>query len=245
MNVAVKDASRILSVSEKTIYRWLKSGVLPAYKLNGSYRFNTAELLEWAMSHRIGVTTDALDEAEPQGTALPNLFSALEAGGIHYRLEGNSRDEVLAGAVAGLRLADEINRQELTKSLIAREKLASTALGNGVAAPHPRSPGLPFVGRSTVSLFFLERPVSFAAFDGQLTHSLFVIIAENLREHLYLLSKLTFVLRNQQFQNLLIHQASREQLYSGLKEAEACLVEEQDLALKSLKKVDARDALHA
>lgn len=245
MNIAVKDASRLLSVSEKTIYRWLKSGVIPAYKLNGSYRFNTAELLEWARSRRIGVTTDALEEAEPQGRALPNLFLALEAGGIHYRLEGNSRDEVLAGAVTHLRIPEEINRHELTKSLIAREKLASTALGDGVAAPHPRSPGLPFTGRSTVSLFFLEKPVSFAALDGQLTHSLFVLIAANLREHLYLLSKLTFVLRNQQFQNLLDHQASREQLYSGLKEAEARLVEEQDLTLKPLHKVDKSDALRA
>ncbi|MBW6511605.1 MAG: PTS sugar transporter subunit IIA [Desulfuromonadaceae bacterium] len=245
MNVTVKDASRLLSVSEKTIYRWLKSGVLPAYKLNGSYRFNSAELLEWAASRRIGVATDALDEADPQVKTLPSLFLALEAGGIHYRLEGNSRDEILAGAVTSLRIPEEINRHELTKSLIAREKLASTALGHGVAASHPRSPGLPFTGRSTVSLFFLEKPVSFAALDGQLTHSLFVIIAANLREHLYLLSKLMFVLRNQQFQNLLDHQASREQLYAGLKEAEARLVEEQDITLKSSQKGDKSKALHA
>lgn len=230
MNISVKDASKLLSVSEKTIYRWLKSGLIPAYKLNESYRFNRAELLQWATSRRIGVPPESFTETDNQIGPLPSLFAALEAGGVYYRLEGKTRDDVLANAVSQLRLPEEANRQHLTQALIAREKLASTALGNGIAIPHPRSPGISYVSRSTVTLFFLEKPVSFASLDGRLTTILFVISTANVREHLHLLSKLAFVLRNDHFLALLDSQASREQLYSGLKRSEDSLTKRHDLA---------------
>ena len=48
--IDVRDSARLLNVSEKTIYRWVKQGKLPAYRINEQYRFNRAELLEWATS---------------------------------------------------------------------------------------------------------------------------------------------------------------------------------------------------
>ena len=38
MQLTVRDVSTLLSVSEKTIYRWVKQGVLPAYRVNEQYR---------------------------------------------------------------------------------------------------------------------------------------------------------------------------------------------------------------
>ena len=34
MKLLVKDAARLLDVSEKTVYRWIKQGSIPAYRLN-------------------------------------------------------------------------------------------------------------------------------------------------------------------------------------------------------------------
>ena len=44
MQLNVRDAAELLFVSEKTIYRWVKQNELPAYKINGQYRFSRAEL---------------------------------------------------------------------------------------------------------------------------------------------------------------------------------------------------------
>ena len=52
MKLSVRDAAVLLNVTEKTIYRWIKQGVIPAYQINDQYRFNRAELLEWATSAR-------------------------------------------------------------------------------------------------------------------------------------------------------------------------------------------------
>lgn len=42
MQLGVRDVARILNVSEKSIYRWIQQGQIPAYKVNDQYRFNRA-----------------------------------------------------------------------------------------------------------------------------------------------------------------------------------------------------------
>jgi len=223
MNLSVKDAAQLLSVTEKTIYRWLKQGSLPTLKIQGSYRFNRAELLEWATSRRLGVAADAFSEPESEAKPLPTLSDALEAGGIFYRIAGESRDEVLADAVGHLRLPEEIDRQYLKQVLLVREQLASTAIGNGIAIPHPRSPGLLNIIRPTVTLCFLEQAIDYHALDGVPVNILMVIMSPNLRAHLHLLSCLGFVLQQAEFQAVLRAEDSRENIFSALAAAEAKL----------------------
>ena len=220
MNVSVKDAAKLLSVSEKTIYRWIKQEIVPAYKVHESYRFNRAELLEWATSRRMGISPELLAEPEGDALPLPHLSEAIEAGGIFYRLEGKSRDEVLADVVEHLRLPDEVDRDYLCRVLIAREKLASTGIGEGIALPHPRNPSLLHVTRPTVTLCFLEQPVDFHALDGIPVQVLFTLIAPTLRAHLHLLSLLGFVLRDRNFRKTLAEPGSREEIGAALRRAE-------------------------
>ncbi len=220
MNLSVKDAARLLSVTEKTIYRWLKQGVLPTLKIQGSYRFNRAELLEWATSRRLGVAADAFTEPESVAETLSSLAEALEAGGIFYRIEGQTRDEVLADTVNHLRLPEEINRQYLRQVLLAREQLASTAIGDGIAIPHPRNPGLLNIVRPTVTLCFLEQAIDYHALDGIPVRTLLIIMAPSLRIHLHLLSRLGFVLHNPALRKVLTAQDSRERIFAALTAAE-------------------------
>lgn len=220
MNLSVKEASRLLSVSEKTIYRWIKQNILPIYKVNESYRFNRAELLEWATSRRRPVAVEAFSEPESSALSLPTLSAALEAGGIFYRIEGRSVEAVLADAVSHLRLSDGVDRQYLEQMLITREQLTSTAIGERIALPHPRNPGLLNVVGSTVTICFLEHPVDFHALDGQAVDVLLLIITSSLRVHLHLLSRIGFVLHDKEFRRVLLAQESRENIFAALANAE-------------------------
>ena len=80
MKLLVKDAARLLDVSEKTIYRWIKQGSIPAYRLNEQYRFNRAELLEWATSRRISISPEIFREEESEADSLPDFTEALNPG---------------------------------------------------------------------------------------------------------------------------------------------------------------------
>lgn len=223
MNLSVKDAAGLLRVSEKTIYRWIKQEIVPAYRVNEQYRFNRAELVEWATSRRISVAPEILHEPEASAQPLPTLAEALGAGGIFYRLGGGSRSAVLAEVVQHLRLPEEVDRDYLLKVLIARERLASTAVGGGVALPHPRNPVLLHVTRPTVTLCFLENPVDFRALDGLPVRVLFTPITPTVRSHLHLLSILGFVLRDERFKKVLSAEGGREEIMSALRAVEALL----------------------
>jgi len=136
MKLTVRDAASLLNVTEKTIYRWIKQGVIPAYQISDQYRFNRAELLEWATSRRISVSPKIFEEPEGGETPPPSLLAALREGGIHYRIGGNDKGSVLQSVVDGMKLPEEVDRGFLYQVLLAREALGSTGVGDGIAIPH-------------------------------------------------------------------------------------------------------------
>ena len=223
MNISVKDAARLLTVSEKTIYRWIKQEIIPVYRVSEQYRFNRSELLDWATSRRVNIAPEVFQEPESDEQPLPMLSEALEAGGIFYRLEGKDREEVLTDMVNHLRLPDEVDRNYLFQVLLARERLASTAVGQGIAIPHPRNPVLLHVTKPTVTLSFLEKPVDYFALDKEPVNILFTLISPTVRAHLHLLSKLGFVLRDPTFRKVLNEVGSREEIFSVLNRLESTL----------------------
>lgn len=175
MKLTVRDASKLLQVSEKTVYRWIEQRMVPAYLVNGQYRFNRAELLEWATSRRIKVSVDILAEPESGQLPCPGIAEALEAGGVFYRVEGHNRESALRGVVQLMRLPDEVDRDFLLRVLVARETLGSTGIGEGIAIPHVRNPIVLHVPRPSITLCFLEQAIEFGALDGRPVRVLFTI----------------------------------------------------------------------
>jgi PTS system nitrogen regulatory IIA component len=214
MDLSVRDSAQLLKVSEKTIYRWVKQGTLPAYRVNEQYRFNRAELLEWATSQRLNVSADIFAEPDSGGPAV-SLTEALKAGGIHYRLSGTDKLSVLQSLVEVMPLPEQVDRQFLLQVLLARESLGSTALGNGIAVPHVRNPIVMHILRPMVTLCFLEQAIEFGALDGQPVHTLFTIVSPTIRAHLHLLARLGFALRQPAFVEVIAGQGSREKILAA------------------------------
>jgi PTS system nitrogen regulatory IIA component len=210
----------MLSVSEKTIYRWINQGSLPAYRVNEQYRFNRAELLEWATSRKINVSVEIFHEPESSATPLPGLVAALEAGGIVYRLGGADRESVLRAIVETMRLPDEVDRDFLYRVLLAREALGSTGIGDGIAIPHVRNPVVLHVPRPSICLCFLDKPIDFGALDGQPVFALFSLISPTVRAHLHLLSRLSFALHDPHFKEVITRQGSRDAILAAARKVE-------------------------
>jgi PTS system nitrogen regulatory IIA component len=223
MQLSVKDAARLLSVSEKTVYRWIKQESIPVYRINEQLRFNRAELLEWATSRRIQVSPEIFLEPERSQTPLPSLTEALRDGGVAYRLGGTDKPSVLRALIDVIKLPEEVDREFLFQVLLARESLGSTGIGDGIAIPHVRNPIVLHVTKPLIALCFLEHPIPFGAIDGQPVTTLFALISPTVRAHLHLLSRLSFVMQNPEFRSALKRQAARDELMSLLSQAEAAL----------------------
>jgi PTS system nitrogen regulatory IIA component len=220
MQLSVSDVAELLGVSGKTVYRWVKDGRLPAYRLGQQLRFNRSELLEWATAQRVAVAPQGFEALDTGG--LPVRFSqALRAGGINYRVGGGDKREALRAAVETLRLPDHVAREVLLAVLLARESLGSTGIGGGIAIPHPRNPIVLQLSRPAVTLCFLENPVEFGAVDGAPVDKLFVITSPTVRAHLSLLSQLSWLLRKPTVRKVLEDPASREVILEEFARREA------------------------
>jgi len=139
VQLTVRDAAKLLDVSEKTLYRWIGEKGIPVYKVNDQVRISKAELLEWATGHKIQGLGDMFQDADSAGRPLPPLSKAWRRRRL---LQGARRNEG-GGAeamVERLRVPPEIDRDFLLSVLLARESMGSTGIGDGIAIPHVRNP---------------------------------------------------------------------------------------------------------
>lgn len=221
MRLTIRDLTEILSVSEKTVRRWIKQGTIPAYRIQGQYRFNKAEILEWATSRRINVAANIF--TEPEDFPVTGLADALCVGGIFYRVHGSDKESALKAVVENIRLPDDVDRATLLQFILAREAIASTGIGDGIAIPHVRNPLVLNVDQPIATLCFLEKPIEFLSLDGQPVYCLFTIVAPTVRSHLYLLSRLAFALRNPDFKSAIKNQNSRDEIIELCRKVESGL----------------------
>ncbi|MBN1435533.1 MAG: PTS sugar transporter subunit IIA [Sedimentisphaerales bacterium] len=227
MQLTVKDVAKLLTVNEKTIYRWLKKGHLPAYQVGNHYRFNRAELLEWVTSNKINVSVDLFREPDNGQVSKHSLSNALTFGGIYYRTDGEDKESAMRSVVKLMNLPEEVDREFLLQVLLAREAMASTAIGDGIAIPHVRNPIVLRITDPIVSLSFLEQPIDFNSLDGKLVNCLFTLISPTVKSHLCLLSRLAYALRDDAFRAVIKNQGSREEIFSEIDRIESGLNQDQ------------------
>lgn len=224
MKMTVRDVAELLNVSEKTVYRWVDSGILRAYRVNKQYRFNRSELIEWAIQRGEPLPPQAVESDGSDEESVSSLADALKAGGVFYRVAGRDKPAVLSAVVDLLRLPEQEDRAMLLQVLLAREALGSTGVGEGIAIPHPRSPIVLNIHRPMVVLCFLDQPIDFGAVDGRPVHTLFTLICPTVRAHLFLLSRLAFALQKPQFKDALARQAGRDEVLALAGEIESALL---------------------
>lgn len=201
----------MLQMSERSLHEHIEKGACPSRCVNGRLVLDRGELMDWATQRGVPVFMPVESEDEP----LTSLADALEWGGIVHQLRGPDKDSVLRRMVDSMPLPADVDPDFLHSVLLAREALGSTALGEGVAVPHPRSPILLRVPRPLITLCFLATPIDFGALDGRPVHALFSMISPSTRIHLHLLSRLAFALRDPEFKDCIVRQAEASDILAA------------------------------
>ena len=112
-------------------------------------------------------------------------------------LRSHSKKQVLQDLSERAALLTGLEAREIFETVLARERLGSTGIGNGIAIPHGKLAALPRIrgvfGR-------LIKPVDFEALDDQPVDLVFLLIAPEGAgaDHLKALSKIARVLRHPQ-----------------------------------------------
>ena len=119
-----------------------------------------------------------------------NIGELLSQDAVLAELKAETKTDVLAELVTPLRvLHPELRSIDVVSILSQREALGSTAVGEGIAIPHGKVPGLSnlclAVGRSL-------KGIDFSALDGHPCHLFFLILMteQGAGQHLRLLAQI-------------------------------------------------------
>ncbi len=199
MKLPIDQIAGALGLPRRKIERWIRQGHIPLNRRGEVCTFDRQALERWAREHHLKF---CIDNDRQSALGLPpveSLMGALDQGGIHYGIAGQSVEAVIRSAVERLTVIAPEIKPDLATKLIERENLTSTGLGNGIAVPHPREPDRLAIATASISACYLETPVAFNALDGKPVNLLFVLLSPSVRTHLQLLSRLSFCLRDKAF----------------------------------------------
>ncbi|RBP26977.1 phosphotransferase IIA-like nitrogen-regulatory protein PtsN [Marinobacter pelagius] len=132
------------------------------------------------------------------------------------RVPASSKKRVLEFIAEKIHQQDEtLSDTQIFNNLIARERLGSTGIGQGIAIPHCRLEGL---DRVIGVLMTLEESVEFDAIDNQPVDLVFALIVpkEATSEHLELLSQLAEKFNERSFCNRLRECEDARALYERM-----------------------------
>jgi PTS system nitrogen regulatory IIA component len=215
MQLNSTEVAAMLGVPEQEVRAWAYSGKLPVIDTQGRLQFNRQAILEWALTHghplNFGMAT-----TEPPG--LPSLTELFGPDRFHYDVPGRTFAEVLRAALDVFVLPSE-DKELIYDLLVSREKLMTTAVGDGLAIPHLRVPVVINVPRPVISIFFTAKPIDMKALDGKPVHTLFLLLSLAPKQHLELLSRLSFLFRQAEFGELLRERAKPETILEWIRRA--------------------------
>jgi PTS system nitrogen regulatory IIA component len=223
MKLSIEKVAEYLNLPPSTVERWVRQGRIPIQKTGDTYSFDRTTLEKWAQQRNLffGVPNEPATPA-PE-ICRETLMTAMKRGGIVHHLRADSIAAALRAGVAHLPLLSAQDRDVLLDRLLEREQLTSTGIGKGVAIPHPRTPIGDDDYPAMVTTCFLESPLEFNAIDDRPVFVLFIILCPSLQQHLHILSRLAFCLRDARFEALLQTRPPAESLLAKVGEIEKTL----------------------
>ncbi|MET3661837.1 PTS IIA-like nitrogen regulatory protein PtsN [Aquamicrobium ahrensii] len=123
------------------------------------------------------------------------LNDLVDVPAIMPALKANSKKQVLQLLAERASTISGIPERDIFETILQREKLGSTGVGNGIAIPHGKLAGV----KGITGVFArLETPVDFEALDDQPVDLVFLLLAPEGAgaDHLKALSRIARVLRD-------------------------------------------------
>jgi nitrogen PTS system EIIA component len=124
-----------------------------------------------------------------------DLSDLIDVSAIMPALKANSKKQLLQLLAEKAAAETSLPEREIFDTILQRERLGSTGVGNGIAIPHGKLAG---IERITGVFARLETPVDFEALDDQPVDLVFLLLAPEGAgaDHLKALSRIARVLRD-------------------------------------------------
>ncbi len=196
MDLTIKDISTLLLLPEKDIQSLVKKKEIPSQTINEKLLFNKQQIIEWALSRNIPINISKHKKMSEYHVETFN--TVLDQNSFYYDCSFTEQlyIEQMVNLIA---LEKTIDKGIIVQLLKSREELMSTAIGNGISLPHPRIPLMVGKNKPLVNFFFPKKPLELQSLDGKPVHTIILLISQTIKQHLSLLSHLSFLLSKETF----------------------------------------------
>lgn len=192
-----KELARFLGDDARRIDKMAQRGTIPCQRINGTYRFNRAEITEWlqqkfgGFAHGDLKILDAGMSSHRNVQDQPIVTPLLEVNGINLSLPARTKRSVLKELV---NLAEATgllyDPETLEAELVSREEMCSTAMEDGLAIPHPRRPQQYIIAEPILVFGRPSTSIAFGAPDGKMSDLFFMVCTDDDQHHLHILARL-------------------------------------------------------
>lgn len=140
-----------------------------------------------------------------------DLTKLIHKGGV-IEIDAKDSKDAFRKIADTIKLPQEIQPDLVYKSLCEREAVLSTAVGNGIALPHARSPIFAEENEERICVVYLKNPIDMKAPDSVGVNVMFVLLSHNNQTHLAILSSLAVLFNNIKFKKALENRDNEEKL---------------------------------
>ncbi|TAN38356.1 MAG: helix-turn-helix domain-containing protein [Nitrospirae bacterium] len=221
MHLSVKDVAKMLNVSEKTVYRMVRNETIPFYRVGGQWRFDRRHIRSWLADAGQFTVRTVSAELTREDEETISITEFIRRGGIYRDIKGRTKEAAVRACLDIIgKAVPHLDARRLFDSIMERERLCPTAIGNELAMPHPRHFSR-FTTLSYIALCFLEQPIPFESFDKeQMVDTLIFIFPRSELRFLRIQAKLLRLLKDEQVLSM-IKGGSRGEIYDLLSSKEA------------------------
>ena len=136
-------------------------------------------------------------------------------------LKSTDKNGVIRELIDLLTKAEGIrSKDEIVKTLLARESLGSTGIGLGIGIPHGKSNA---VKRLVAAFGVSKKGIDFDALDGEPVHIFFLLVApeDSAGPHLKALARISRLLKDKYFRDFLRQLNDEKSIYKAIKDEDA------------------------
>ncbi len=200
----VKSLARFLGRDARDIEKLASQGRIPGQRINGDWRFHSAEVHHWLEREIPGYSDAQLGRFE-QSIREPAddednliLTPRLSIDTIAIPLEGRTLPGVLRSLVELANANWQVfDPNKVFQAVRDRENALPTSMPGGVAIPHPANRMSTDLGESIVAFGRTNTGIPFA--NGQMVDLFFLILCREHREHLQTIARLSRMFQRSDF----------------------------------------------
>lgn len=228
--MTIKEVSKYLKMNERTVYKLIQAGQIPAAKLGKQWRLDKEKLNDWIGFKMSEMPAEDLEHLEKDHKeAVIKISPLLKKENIVFNLYAKSKTQAiqkLVDVIAKNNKLTAAQRDKLLGAVMEREKLCSTAIGEGVAIPHPRNVVITEIKRPLLALGVIKHGMDFESIDGKPTQLIFLLSAPRSDIHLKIMARLSRLLKDKVFRYKLVNAENYEDFMQTVKAKKASLYEE-------------------